>query len=118
MPKFLTVDLGRKINITQFAVDPTATCGDAGSASTGRFQIETSVDGVSWAVAYGRVHAGRPGKLVPLTPTTGTNGIQFVKITILGNQVPDYATNCPNGAYDGCQYVDLTELEVYGVPAP
>ena len=51
-PKFLTVDLGRRINITQFAVDPSATCGDAGSASTGKFQIETSVDGVSWTLAY------------------------------------------------------------------
>jgi hypothetical protein len=118
-PKFLTVDLGRRINITQFAVDPTATCGDAGSASTGRFQIETSVDGVAWALAYsGEFTPADQGNLVPLTPTSGANGVQFVKFTILGNQVPDYATNCPNGAFDGCRYVDLTELEVYGAPAP
>ena len=54
---------------------------------------------------------------MPLTPTTASNGIQFVRFTILGNQVPDYATNCPNGAYDGCRFVDLTEFEVYGAPA-
>ena len=42
VPKFLTVDMKRKINITSFAVDPSATCGDAGSSSTGAYQIETS----------------------------------------------------------------------------
>ena len=119
VPKFLTVDMGRRVNITQFAVDPSATCGDAGSASTGKFQIDTSADGVSWTTAYtGQFTEADRGKLVPLTPTTGVNGVQFVKITILSNQVPDFATNCPNGAFDGCQFTDLTELEVYGTAAP
>ena len=34
----------------------------------------------------------------------------YVKFTILGNQVPDFAINCPNGGFDGCQFTDLTEL--------
>ncbi len=119
VPKFLTVDLGHKVNITQFAVDPTATCGDAGSASTGKFQIETSADGVSWTLAYsGEFTEADRAKLVPLTPTSGVNGVQFVKFTILGNQVPDFGVNCPNGPYDGCRFTDLTELEVYGTLAP
>jgi hypothetical protein len=119
VPKFLTVDMGRRVNITQFAVDPSATCGDAGSASTGKFQIETSVDGVAWTLAYsGEFTVADRGKLVPLTPTSGVNGVQFVKFTILGNQVPDFATNCPDGAFDGCRFTDLTELEVYGAAAP
>ncbi len=118
-PKFLTVDMGRRVNITQFGVDPTATCGDGGSASTGKFQIETSVDGVSWTVAYsGEFTEADRGKLVPLTPTTGVNGVQFVKFNILGNQTPDFANSCPNGAFDGCSFTDLTELEVYGTAAP
>jgi hypothetical protein len=41
-----------------------------------------------------------------------------VKFTILGNQVPDFGVNCPNGPYDGCRFTDLTELEVYGTLAP
>ncbi|MEO6510512.1 MAG: M36 family metallopeptidase [Nocardioides sp.] len=119
VPKFLTVDMGRRVNITQFGVDPTSTCGDAGSASTGKFQIETSVDGVSWTVAYsGEFTADDRGQVVPLTPTTGVNGVQFVRFTILSNQVPDFATSCPNGAFDGCSFTDLTELEVYGTAAP
>ena len=53
-----------------------------------------------------------------MTPTQGSLGVQYVRFTILGNQVPDFATNCPNGAYDGCTYTDLTELQVYGVATP
>ena len=52
VPKVLVVDMGRRVNITQFAVNPTATCGDAGSASTGKFQIETSPDNVTYTLAY------------------------------------------------------------------
>jgi extracellular elastinolytic metalloproteinase len=44
--------------------------------------------------------------------------VQYVRFTILGNQVPDFATSCPNGGYDGCTYTDLTELQVYGVATP
>jgi len=119
VPKFLTVDLGHKVNVQTFGVDPSATCGDGGSASTGKFQIETSTDKVTWTVAAsGKFTADDRGRLNTVTPTQGTTGVQFVKFTILGNQVPRFATNCPLGAFDGCQFTDLTELEVYGVPAP
>ena len=40
--------------------------------------------------------------------------MQFVKFTILSNQTPDFATNCPDGAFSGCQFSDLTEIEVLG----
>jgi extracellular elastinolytic metalloproteinase len=119
VPKFLTVDLGHKVNITTFGVDPSATCGDAGSASTGKYQIETSPDNVTWTVASsGEFTVANRGQLNTVTPTQGTAGVQYVRFTILGNQVPDFATSCPLGAFDGCQFTDLTELEVYGVPAP
>ena len=119
VPKHLTVDMKRKVNITSFAVDPSATCGDAGSASTGQYQIETSPDNVTWTVAAsGTFTAADRGRLNTVTPTQGSLGVQYVRFTILGNQVPDFATNCPNGAYDGCTYTDLTELQVYGVATP
>ena len=118
-PKHLTVDLGRAVNITTFGVDPTATCGDAFSASTGAFQIETSPDNVTWTVAAsGAFDETHRGQLNTVTPTTGTVGVRYVRFTILGNQVPDFAVNCPNGGFSGCQYTDLTELEVYGVATP
>jgi extracellular elastinolytic metalloproteinase len=118
-PKHLTVDLGHAVNITTFGVDPTATCGDAFSASTGAFQIETSPDNVTYTVAAsGTFDETHRGKLNTVTPTTGTVGVRYVRFTILGNQVPDFATNCPNGGFSGCQFADLTELEVYGGAAP
>ena len=119
VPKFLTVDMKRKVNITSFAVDPSAACGDAGSASTGAYQIETSPDNVTWTVAAsGTFTEADRGRLNLVKPTQASLGIQFVRFTILGNQVPDFAVNCPDGGYDGCAFTDLTELQVYGVATP
>ncbi len=119
VPKFLTVDMKRKVNITSFAVDPSATCGDAGSSSTGAYQIETSPDNVTWTVAAsGTFTEVDRGRLNLVKPTQASLGIQFVRFTILGNQVPDFAVNCPDGGYTGCTFTDLTELQVYGVATP
>lgn len=40
--------------------------------------------------------------------------VRFVRFTITSNQTPDFATNCPGGAFSGCSFTDLTELEVFG----
>ena len=118
VPKHITVQMPQGVNITSFAVDPSATCGDGGSASTGSFQIETSPDGSTWTTAAtGTFTAADRGRLNPVAPTAGSQGAKFVRFTILGNQTPDFATNCPNGAFSGCSFTDLTELEVYGTPA-
>ena len=46
---------------TEFAVDPTANCGDGASASTGGYRIETSADGTTWTTAsQGTLHRRRP----------------------------------------------------------
>ena len=75
VPKYITVDMRHKVNITTFAVDPSATCGDAGSASTGAYQIETSPDNVTWTVAAcGTFDVADRGQLNPVTPTTGATG--------------------------------------------
>ena len=66
VPKHLTVKLPQAINVTEFAVDPTATCGDGGSASTGGYRIETSPDGTTWTTAnQGTFTADDRGHLVP-----------------------------------------------------
>jgi hypothetical protein len=54
------------------------------------------------------------GRFNPITPSAGAAGVRFVRFTILGNQTPDFATNCPGGAYSGCSFTDLTEIEVFG----
>jgi len=119
IPKTLTIKLPQSVDISTFGVDPTATCGDGGSASTGDFSIETSPDGNAYTeAATGSFGPADRGHLntVDLAPGTG-NGVQFVRFTMLGNQTPNFAVNCPAGAFSGCAFTDLTELAVFGAPS-
>jgi hypothetical protein len=119
VPKSITIKLPQAIDIDTFGVDPTATCGDGGSASSGHIQVETSPDGGTWTLAADHTYTATDrGQLNDLALTAGQNNVQYVKLTILSNQTPDFATNCPNGAYSGCSFTDLTELAVFGTPAP
>ena len=102
------------MDITQVAIDPSATCGDGGSASTGAYTVETSTDGVTFAVAAsGTFTPADRGHFTNLTPTAGTGtGVQYVRYTMLDSQVNQVGT-CP-GAFSGCDFIDSRELEVYG----
>jgi hypothetical protein len=103
------------VNVSSFGVDPSATCGDGASASTGGFKIETSPDGTTWTVAAtGTFTSADDGRLNTVTPSAGSSGVRFVRFTITSNQTPDFATTCPGGAFAGCSFTDLTELEVFG----
>ncbi len=44
--------------------------------------------------------------------------MRFVKLTMLSNQTPDFETNCPGGDFSGCQYTDMSEIDVYGAESP
>ncbi|MDX6358047.1 MAG: extracellular elastinolytic metalloproteinase [Nocardioidaceae bacterium] len=121
VPKEIVVDMKEPINISSFGVDPNATCGDPGSSSTGAFSISTSTAGPNgpWTdVASGVFGSADRGRLNPVTPSGSNTGVQWVKFTIKGNQVPDFATNCPNGAFGGCTFTDLSEFAVFGSPTP
>lgn len=119
VPKHITVDMRRPIAISSIGVDPNATCGDGGSASTGRYRIETSMNGTSWTTAAtGEFTPADRGHLNELTPAAGSATARYVRFTMLSNQTPDFATNCPNGAYSGCSYTDLSELAVFGDGTP
>jgi hypothetical protein len=116
VPKHLTVKLPQPITLKEFAVDPAATCFDGGSAATAGYRIETSPDGTTWTTAdQGTFATSDGGRLNSLAPTAGTTGVQFVRFTILSNQVPNFGTDCP-GTFTGCLHADLTELEVFGTP--
>jgi extracellular elastinolytic metalloproteinase len=56
----------------------------------------------------------------PITPTAGTSAVRYVRLTLLSNQTPHYASNCSGGGgdYTGCAYTDLSEFEVYGSATP
>ncbi|MDX6277593.1 MAG: extracellular elastinolytic metalloproteinase [Nocardioidaceae bacterium] len=129
VPKAITVKLPSKINIsdsatnTAFAVDPTATCGDPGSSSTGDYKIEVSPDGSTWTTAVDGTgaHAFTAANryhFANVPSAVNAIGVQYVRFTMLAPQVPDFSTNCPDGPYGGCQFMDMTELEVFGSPTP
>jgi extracellular elastinolytic metalloproteinase len=118
-PKFVTVKLPQAVNVAEIAIDPGNTCGDAGSASTGAYKVETSVDGTTFTVAaQGTFVAADRHRLnsVPLNAGS-TAGVQYLRFTMLGTQIPgDPATLCP-GPFSACEFMDMSELEVYGLPA-
>jgi hypothetical protein len=118
-PKFVTVQLPRAINIAEVKIDPGNTCGDGGSASTGDFTLETSSDGTTFVVAasgtFGVADRHRMNT-VPLAAGSGAN-VQFVRFTMRSPQVPGGLGVCP-GPFSGCDFMDMSELAVYGAPTP
>ncbi len=114
IPKSIVVHLPAAITLSSFGVDPSNTCGDAGSSSTGQYRIDTSPNGTTWTqAAAGTFTAEDRGRLNEVSAAAAT-GVAYVRFTIQSPQVPDFATNCPEGAYNGCVFADLTELEVFG----
>jgi hypothetical protein len=117
--KFIVVKLPQPVDIASFQIDPSATCGDGLSASTGHVTISVSTNGSSYTqVADHTFTNADDGRMNTVDPSTTADGIQFVKLTIHSNQTPDFATNCPNGPFSGCSFTDLTELAVLGSPSP
>lgn len=123
-PKYIVVKLPQPIDVSSFGVDPTSTCGDAGSASTGPYRIEVSTDGNTFTeVATGTFTPADRGRVNQVPPTgAAAQDVAYVKFWIDDSQVEQLRNPqdlCSEGAaYDGCQYMDLTELEVFGTPVP
>jgi len=118
VPKHIVIDMHTTVDVDSFGIDPSATCGDGGSASTGDYRIETSPDGSTWTTAAeGTFTVDDRGRVNEVTPTAGSTGVRYVRFTMLSNQTPDFATTCPDGPYSGCSFTDLTEIEVFGTPA-
>jgi 5-hydroxyisourate hydrolase-like protein (transthyretin family) len=112
----VVVKLPVKVNISDLVINPSATCGDDPTASTGKFRVETSPDNVTWTVAnQGQFPRGTvTATSVPLS--AGASGVQYVRYTMLTSQAQD-AGLCPPGQpspLSGCTFLDSTELAVYG----
>ncbi len=139
-PKFVTIKLPVAVNIAEIAVDPSNTCGDAGSASTHRYTIETSVDGQTFKlVNQGVFYAANRAHLNSVTPLApdAVSNVRYVRFTMVNPQVPEIgnactdASNCGDngvptrcgpsapspGNFSGCTFMDMSEIEVYGRPA-
>ena len=109
----VVVQLPAAVDISELVINPSATCGDDPTASTGGYRVETSGDGTTWTVgAEGTFPNGT------VTPTTvalaagSGDDVAFVRYTMLTSQAQD-AGLCP-AAVSGCEFLDSTELAVYG----
>jgi hypothetical protein len=106
----VTIQLPQAINVRAFLADPGNTCGDGASSTTKGYKIETSTNGVTFTVAsQGNFAPADAHRLNQLTPTGGTTGVRFVRLTLLSPQ------NAGSG-FDGATFIDFTELEVLGGP--
>jgi hypothetical protein len=113
--KRIDIALAQPVDVADFAVDPAAVCGDDPTAATQSIRIRTSPDGTTWTTAYsGTFTPADNGQLTVLHPTTATSGVAYVRVRILANQTPSFATTCPDGGVAGCRFADLSEVAVYG----
>ncbi|MFL5846962.1 MAG: M36 family metallopeptidase [Solirubrobacteraceae bacterium] len=112
-----TIKLPRPVDISAFGADPGNTCGDAPSATTKDFRIETSQDGTTFTTAFDgttadtRFDPADAGRVNLLTPTAGAQAVRYVRLTLLSPQ--NTCSNC-----DGRKFIDFTELAVYGNAVP
>ncbi|MEP7090648.1 MAG: M36 family metallopeptidase [Nocardioidaceae bacterium] len=116
-PVFVVLKLPQAVDVSEIAVDPSGTCGDSGSASTGPYSIETSTDGTTWTTASsGTFTPADRGRFNSPTLAGGsTDAVHYVRYTMKDSQVLQVGS-CP-GAFSGCDFIDSSELEVYGTPS-
>ncbi|MCU7723563.1 M36 family metallopeptidase [Actinoplanes sp. KI2] len=116
----VVLKLSGRVNISQLVINPSATCGDPATVSTGGYRVETSPDGTTWTqAAAGTFPSGTvTATTVALAAGTGT-GVGYIRYTMLTTQGQD-AGLCPAGqppADASCVFLDSTELSVYGPAA-
>ena len=117
-PVHVVVKLPQAVDVTQVAIDPSGTCGDAGSASTSGYSLETSTDGTTWTTASSGTFglADRNRFSSPTLAPGSSTGVRYVRYTMKDSQVAAAGGSCP-GPYSGCDFIDSRELEVYGTPS-
>jgi hypothetical protein len=114
-PRFVVVRLPAAVDVSSIAINPSGTCGDDPSASTGDYRVETSADGQTWTlVSAGHFGVGNRDRMneVPLAAGS-TSAVRYLRYTMLGTQVAEDGVTCPD-FYAGCYYVDTVEIGVYG----
>ena len=115
----IVLHLSGTVNVGQLVINPSATCGDDPTASTGGYRVETSPDGVTWTQAAAGAFPNGTVTATVIPLTAGGTGIAYVRYSMLTSQGQD-AGLCPVGqppSVSGCVFLDSTELAVYGAAA-
>jgi Ca2+-binding RTX toxin-like protein len=103
----ITVKLPAYVDVSSFAVDPGAVCGDPDSASAQGYKIETSKTGASgsWTVVdTGSFTLGQAHQLNSV-PISTRKAVRYVRFTITSN-------------HGHAAYMDIAELVVHGTDTP
>jgi len=102
--------LPRMIDVTAFGLDPTNTCGDDETATTKGYTVETSADGVNFALAkQGSFTPADRNRLNIVAPTGNAQNVRFVRLTLLSPQSAGPGDS-------GRDFIDFSEIEVFGGP--
>jgi len=116
----IVLKLSGTVNISQLVINPSATCGDPATVSTGGYRVETSPDGTTWTQAAAGTFPSGTVTATPVALAAGTGtGVGYIRYTMLTTQGQD-AGLCPAGqppADASCVFLDSTELSVYGPAA-
>jgi hypothetical protein len=97
----VVVQLPRAVDVTAFAIDPGATCGDGPAAALKAFDISTRTATGSWILAYRTTTALPQGVVTRLVPRAGTANVRYVRLTMRSNRGDP-------------QFMDMSELSVRG----
>lgn len=109
-PPTALIHLPQPVDIAAFGLDPSNTCGDDPSAATKDYKIETSTDGVHFAIAkQGSFTPDDLARLNVVAPTANASSVRWVRLTALSPQ-----DDSPGAS--GADFIDFSELEVFGGP--
>jgi extracellular elastinolytic metalloproteinase len=114
----IVLHLSDTVDISQLVINPSSTCGDDKTASTGGYRVETSPDNATWTVAATGTFPNGTATATPVTLTGGATGVEYVRFTMLTSQGQDAGVCAdPDSTASGCAFLDSTELSVYGSAA-
>ncbi len=93
------------------------------AASTDKFRIDVSTNGTTWTTvktgSFGTIEdPGVRFRYLHVASDQNVSNVRFVRFWMLQPQVPDFSTSCPAGNFSGCQFMDTTEVEVFGTASP
>jgi extracellular elastinolytic metalloproteinase len=115
--KSVVVKLAQATDLSGIAIDPGATCGDGDSASAGQYKVEVSSDGSSYSeVANATFGPSDNHRLNPIA--SSAPNVSYVRYTMLTPQRQSGTADSPDGKVSGAAFMDSTEIEIYGRPAP